>query len=182
MSKFSQIGRLTNDPELRFTPSGQAVANFNFVTSTRVMDRQTNEWKDDNVTFYTCDVWGPLAEYVAEHFKKGYGVFIEGVTRTEKFTDAQGNNRSSIKVRVNDIGESVKLNGKRLGLKMNTQQGGGNAGWQNQNQSQGNSNQSNAQGGGGGYQTEPTTDPWATGGGNSGGGGWGNPSQDEPPF
>lgn len=178
MSKFSQIGRLTNDPELRFTPSGQAVANFNFVTSTRVLDRQTNEWKDDNVTFYTCDAWGPLAEYIAENLKKGYGVFIDGVTRTEKFTDSQGNNRSSIKVRVNDIGESVKLNGKRLGLKLNNQQGGG--GYQNQPP-----RESTAPNNGGNDNwNAPANDPWASGGsnGSNNAGGWGNPSQDEPPF
>lgn len=180
MSKFFQIGRLTNDPELRFTPAGKAVTNFSFVTSTRVLDRQTNEWKDDNVTFYTCDVWGPLAEYVAEHYKKGYGVFIDGVTRTEKFTDSQGNNRSSIKVRVNDIGESAKLNGKRLGLKLENSQGGGGY----QNQPQGNSNRESTASNGGNWNA-PANDPWATGGGSNGGGndgGWGNPSQDEPPF
>lgn len=175
-------GRLTQDPELRFTQGGTAVANFNFVTSTRTFDRQSNEWKDDNVTFYSCEVWGSLGEWVAENLRKGNGVFLEGDTRTEQYTDAQGNKRSALKMKVYDINLSAKMNPKQFNLTSDRQQGGGQGGYSQNNAPAGNAPASNAPANNGGNWNAPQPDPWASPSGSGGQGGWESTQQDEPPF
>ena len=72
------VGNLVDDPELRFTPSGAAVANFRIASTPRTFDKQTNEWKDGEALFLSCSVWRQAAENVAESLQKGMRVIVQG--------------------------------------------------------------------------------------------------------
>ncbi|WP_431780542.1 single-stranded DNA-binding protein [Streptomyces chumphonensis] len=175
------VGNLVDDPELRFTPSGAAVAKFRVASTPRTFDRQTNEWKDGDSLFLTCSVWRQAAENVAESLTRGTRVIVQGRLKQRSYEDREGIKRTVYELDVDEVGASLrnatakvtKTSGRGGG-----QQGGG--GWNNGPGGQ--------QGGGG----APAGDPWATGapaggqqggGGNSGwGGGSGGGYSDEPPF
>ncbi|GAA1506056.1 hypothetical protein GCM10009740_40460 [Terrabacter terrae] len=177
------IGNLTADPELRFTPSGAAVANFTVASTPRQFDRQSNEWKDGETLFMRCSVWRDAAENVAESCQRGMRVIVSGRLKSRSYETKEGEKRTVVEMDVDEIGPSLRSATAKVNK---TQRGGGGGGFGG---GQGN------QGGGwsGGGQAE---DPWATGGsaGGQGGGqgagqgaaqgggqgGWGQPSGGQP--
>ena len=189
------VGNLTADPELRFTPSGAAVANFTVASTPRTFDRQTNEWKDAETLFMRCSVWREAAENVAESLNRGTRVVVTGRLVSRSWEDKEtGQKRSVMEMQVDEVGPSLRYATAKV---TKTQRGGGGGG---QGGGWGGGGQQGGQGGGFGGQQD---DPWATGGqggapqqtggfggqqggapqGGQGGGGWGNaPSYDEPPF
>ena len=164
------IGNITGDPELRFTPSGAAVANFTVASTPRAFDRQSNEWKDGETLFMRCSVWRDAAENVAESLQRGTRVIVTGRLKSRSYETKEGEKRTVIEMEVDEVGPSLRYATAKVNK---TQRGGGGGG-----------------GFGGGGQQE---DPWATGpaggpqgapqqGGQQGGWGGGAPSYDEPPF
>lgn len=170
------IGNLTADPELRFTPSGSAVANGTIASTPRTFDRQTNEWKDGETLFLRYSVWREAAENVAESLTKGMRVIAQGRLSTRSYETKEGEKRNVTELEIDEIGPSLRYASAKV---TRTQRAGGGqaAGGGRGGQGGGNTGGgsygagSGAQGGGG----------WNTGGG-GGGGGWGNPGSDEPPF
>jgi len=178
------IGNLTADPELRFTPSGAAVANFTVASTPRMFDRQANEWKDGETLFMRCSIWRDAAENVAESLHRGTRVIASGRLKSRSYETKEGEKRTVIELEVDEIGPSLRYASAKVTKAERGSSGGG-------------------FGGGGGQQN----DPWATGGsapqqgggqqggwsggqqapqqpqGGQQGGGWGQaPSYDEPPF
>lgn len=188
------IGNLTNDPELRFTPSGSAVANFTVASTPRTFDRQANEWKDGETLFLRASIWREAAENVAESLTKGMRVIVTGRLKSRSYETKEGEKRTVIELEVDEIGPSLRY----ASAKVNRTQrsggqggnfgggqggnfgGGGGASGGNWGGNQGSQNQGGGSGGnwsGGGQQD----DPWATPG-VSNSGGWGTGSDSEPPF
>ena len=151
------VGNLTADPELRFTPSGAAVANFTVASTPRAFDRQTNEWKDGEALFMRCNVWRQAAENVAESLTRGARVVVTGRLKQRSFETKEGEKRTVVEMEVDEVGPSLRYASAKV---TKTQRGNGGGGFGSQ------------QGGGGG-QAE---DPWATGAGQGGTGG-GQPVQ-----
>ncbi|WP_152185273.1 single-stranded DNA-binding protein [Segeticoccus rhizosphaerae] len=179
------IGNLTADPELRFTPSGAAVANFTVASTPRMFDRQSNEWKDGETLFMRCSIWRDAAENVAESLQRGTRVIVSGRLKQRSY-EKDGQQRTVVEMEADEVGPSLKY----ATAKVNKTQRGGGGGFGGQ-QSGGFGGQQGQQSGG-----QQSSDPWATGpsgggqsapaqGGQQGGqqGGWGSgPSYDEPPF
>ncbi|MFE7775575.1 single-stranded DNA-binding protein [Streptomyces sp. NPDC057445] len=186
------VGNLVDDPELRFTPSGAAVAKFRVASTPRTFDRQTNEWKDGESLFLTCSVWRQAAENVAESLQRGMRVVVQGRLKQRSYEDREGVKRTVYELDVEEVGPSLKNATAKV---TKTTGRGGQGGYGGGQQGGGNwsggssSGSSGAQQGGGGA---PADDPWATSapaGGQQqggGGGGWGGSSgggySDEPPF
>ncbi|MFC6064954.1 MULTISPECIES: single-stranded DNA-binding protein [Streptomyces] len=187
------VGNLVDDPELRFTPSGAAVAKFRVASTPRTFDRQTNEWKDGESLFLTCSVWRQAAENVAESLTRGTRVIVQGRLKQRSYEDREGVKRTVYELDVDEVGASLRnATAKVTKTSGRGAQGGGFGGGP----------QGGGQGGGGGWGGgpgggqqgggAPADDPWATGapagGGQQGGGGggWGGGSgggySDEPPF
>jgi single-strand DNA-binding protein len=168
------VGNLTADPELRFTPSGAAVANFTVASTPRTFDRQTNEWRDGDAMFLNCAVWRQAAENVAESLQKGMRVIVQGRLRSRSYETREGERRTVFEIDVDEIGPALKY----ATAKVSRNTGGG----------QGGGSRSPGGGGGGGNYGE---DPWATGAPTGGGGAsrpqqtsdpWSTPQSEEPPF
>ncbi|HEY9413022.1 MAG TPA: single-stranded DNA-binding protein [Jiangellaceae bacterium] len=167
------VGNLTDDPELRFTPSGAAVANFTIASTPRTFDRQTNEWKDGDALFLRCSIWRQAAENIAESLQRGMRVVAQGRLRQRSYETREGEKRTVVELEVDEIGPSLRYATAKV---TKTQRSGGGGGFGG-----------GAPGGGG-------NDPWSTpaGGGQQGGGqqggndpwagGGGAPPADEPPF
>lgn len=120
------IGNLTADPELRFTPSGQAVSNFTVASTNRVMNKQTNEWEDGDSTFVRCSVWQQTAENVAETLTKGQRVIVTGRLKVRQYETSDGGKGTSVECTVDEIGVSLKhATGKMTRNERGQQQGGG---------------------------------------------------------
>ena len=102
------IGNLTADPELRFTPSGAAVANFTIANTPRTFDRQTNEWKDLDTLFMRCSIWREAAENVAESLTKGMRVIASGRLVQRSYDTREGEKRTVTELQVEEIGPSLK--------------------------------------------------------------------------
>jgi single-strand DNA-binding protein len=176
------IGNLTADPELRFTPSGAAVANFTVASTPRMFDRQTNEWKDGEALFLRCAIWREAAENVAESLTKGARVIVSGRLKQRSYETKEGEKRTVIELDVDEIGPSLRYATARV-TKM-SRGGGGGGNWSGGGGGQ--SGWSGGGGGGGGGQAQQHDDPWATGAGAGGqgaqaGGGFGSGYNDEPP-
>ncbi|WP_042366694.1 single-stranded DNA-binding protein [Streptacidiphilus neutrinimicus] len=183
------VGNLVDDPELRFTPSGAAVAKFRIASTPRTFDRQTNEWKDGESLFLTCNVWRQPAENVAESLQRGMRVIVQGRLRQRSYETKEGEKRTVFEVEVDEVGPSLRsATAKVTRAQRSGGPGGGFGGGQ-----QGGGYGGGQQGGGwgGGSQSGPSEDPWASsapagGGQQGGGGGWGAPAgggySDEPPF
>lgn len=107
-TSITLIGNLTNDPELRFTPSGSAVANFTVASTPRTFDKNSNEWKDGETLFLRCAVWREAAENVAESLTKGMRVIIEGHLKSRSYETKEGEKRTVIELEVQEIGPSLK--------------------------------------------------------------------------
>jgi single-strand DNA-binding protein len=158
------VGNLVDDPELRFTPSGAAVAKFRVASTPRYMDRQTNEWKDGDSLFLTCNVWRQAAEHVAESLQRGMRVIVQGRLRQRSYETKEGEKRTVFEIEVDEVGPSLR-NATAKVNKTTRSAGGGFGG--------------NASGG-------AAEDPWASAappaGDGWGGGATSSGSQDEPPF
>lgn len=102
------IGNLTGDPELRFTPSGAAVADFTVANTPRTFDRQTNEWKDLDTLFMRCSIWREAAENVAESLTKGMRVIASGRLVQRSYDTREGEKRTVVELQVEEIGPSLK--------------------------------------------------------------------------
>ncbi len=161
------VGNLVDDPELRFTPSGAAVAKFRMASTPRYLDKTTNEWKDGESLFLTCNVWRQAAENVAESLQRGMRVIVQGRLKQRSYETKEGEKRTVYEVEVDEVGPSLRSATAKVNK---TQRGGGGGGF-----------------GGGAVDN----DPWASAapaasapaGSGGGGGGWNAPgTSDEPPF
>ncbi|OBI39695.1 single-stranded DNA-binding protein [Mycobacterium colombiense] len=163
------VGNLTADPELRFTPSGAAVANFTVASTPRIYDRQSGEWKDGEALFLRCNIWREAAENVAESLTRGARVIVTGRLKQRSFETREGEKRTVFEVEVDEIGPSLRYATAKVNKASRSGGGGGGFGG----------------GGGGGSRQQsapassaPADDPWgsAPASGSFGGG------DDEPPF
>jgi single-strand DNA-binding protein len=102
------VGNLVDDPELRFTPSGQAVAKFRVASTPRFLDKQTNEWKDGESLFLTCNVWRQAAENVAESLQRGMRVIVQGRLKQRSYETKEGEKRTVFEVEVDEVGPSLR--------------------------------------------------------------------------
>lgn len=178
------VGNIVADPELRFTPSGAAVANFRVASTPRRFNSQTNQWEDGEALFLTCNVWRQAAENVAESLQKGMRVIVTGRLRQRSYETREGEKRTTFELDVDEIGPSLRYATAQV-TKTSGGGGGGFGGGQRR--------EAPAQ------QQRPAVDePWGGGGqqrqqpqqeyGSSGGGGWAAPGTqqggyaDEPPF
>ncbi|MFJ9628063.1 single-stranded DNA-binding protein [Streptomyces sp. NPDC101175] len=101
------VGNLVDDPELRFTPSGVAVAKFRIASTPRVFDKQTNEWKDGDALFLTCSVWRQAAENVAESLARGMRVIVQGRLKQRSYEDGQGVKRTVYELDIDEVGPTL---------------------------------------------------------------------------
>ena len=166
------VGNLTADPELRFTPSGAAVANFTVASTPRIYDRQSGEWKDGEALFLRCNIWREAAENVAESLTRGARVIVTGRLKQRSFETREGEKRTVVEVEVDEIGPSLRYATAKVNKASRSGSGSGGFG-------------GGGGGGGGGSRQAPAAqpsgggdDPWgsAPASGSFGGGG------DEPPF
>src|SRR5882757_6331805 len=118
------VGNLTDDPELRFTPSGAAVAKFRIASTPRTMDRQSNEWKDGEPLFLACNVWRDAAEHVAESLQRGARVIVQGRLRQRSYETREGEKRTVYELEVDEIGPSLRYATAKV-QRMNRSGGGG---------------------------------------------------------
>ena len=103
------IGNLTGDPELRFTPSGAAVASFTIASTPRRYDKQTNQWVDGEALFMRCSIWRQAAENIANSLQKGQRVIVTGKLRQRSFESREGEKRTVIELEVDEVGPSLKF-------------------------------------------------------------------------
>jgi single-strand DNA-binding protein len=171
-TNITLIGNLVDDPELRFTPSGAAVAKFRVASTPRFLDKQTNEWKDGESLFLTCNVWRQAAENVAESLQRGMRVIVQGRLKQRTYETKEGEKRTVFEVEVDEVGPSLRNATAKI---TRAQRGGGAAG------GGGFGGQPSGGGGGGGWGS-PADDPWSTPAPGGGGGGGGGEFSDEPPF
>jgi single-strand DNA-binding protein len=178
-TQITIAGNLVDDPELRYTPTGQAVANFRVASTPRFLDKATNEWKDGDSLFLTCNVWRQAAENVAESLQRGMRVIVTGRLKQRSYETREGEKRTVYEIEVDDVGPSMR-NASAKVTKSN-RSGGGGFGGGGQGGGQG---AQRGQGGSGGYGGSSggrpaAEDPWAA----SDPGGFGDGgSSDEPPF
>jgi single-strand DNA-binding protein len=159
---ITMIGNLVDDPELRFTPSGAAVAKFRVASTPRYLDKATNEWKDGESLFLQCQIWRQAAENVAESLTKGMRVILSGRLKQRSYETKEGEKRTVFEVEVDEVGPSLRNATAKV---TRTQRAGGSGG-----------------------AAAPAAadsfgdDPWAAATTSSAGGGWGASTTDEPPF
>jgi single-strand DNA-binding protein len=164
------VGNLVDDPELRFTPSGAAVAKFRIASTPRFLDKQTNEWKDGESLFLSCNVWRQAAENVAESLQRGMRVIVQGRLKQRSYETKEGEKRTVYEIEVDEVGPSLRSATAKV---VKTQRGAGSGGF-------------------GGAGAAVDNDPWASAApapapapaSGGGGGGWNTPgsASDEPPF
>ena len=159
---ITMIGNLVDDPELRFTPSGAAVAKFRVASTPRYLDKATNEWNDGESLFLQCQIWRQAAENVAESLTKGMRVILSGRLKQRSYETKEGEKRTVFEVEVDEVGPSLRNATAKV---TRTQRAGGSGG-----------------------AAAPAAadsfgdDPWAAATTSSAGGGWGTSTTDEPPF
>lgn len=204
------VGNLTADPELRFTPNGAAVANFTVASTPRTFDRASGEFKDGETLFLRCSVWREFAENVAGSLSRGTRVVVQGRLKSRTFDTKEGDRRTVFELDVDEMGPSLRYatanvtrNERSGGYGGGNQGGPGGAGGQGGQGGQGNwGNQGgsswNNSGGAGGYDDQrqsgggwnnsgsgagnQSNDPWQSSRPQGNQGGWGNPTNEEPPF
>ena len=159
------VGNLTADPELRFTPSGAAVANFTVASTPRIYDRQSGEWKDGEALFLRCNIWREAAENVAESLTRGSRVIVQGRLKQRSFETREGEKRTVVEVEVDEIGPSLRYATAKVN-KASRSGGGGFGG-----------SGGGSRGGGGGSEAKQD-DPWGSAPASGSFAG----SDDEPPF
>ncbi|HET7406856.1 MAG TPA: single-stranded DNA-binding protein [Mycobacteriales bacterium] len=167
------VGNLTNDPELRFTPSGAAVASFTVASTPRYLDKASGEWKDGEALFLRCSVWRQVAENVAESLTRGTRVIVQGRLKQRSYETKEGEKRTVVEVEVDEVGPALRYATAKV--QKTSRGGGGGAG----------GGAGGFGGGGGGAQRgAPSDDPWASPA-PAGGDPWATPmgdTSDEPPF
>ena len=167
-TQITIAGNLVDDPELRYTPTGQAVAKFRVASTPRFRDQSSGEWKDGDSLFLTCNVWRQAAENVAESLQRGMRVVVVGRLRQRSYETREGEKRTVYEVEVDDVGPSMRNASAKV--TKTSRSGGGQGGY------------SGGGGGGGGYGGgsggRPSDDPWASDAGGSGS----DMTSDEPPF
>jgi single-strand DNA-binding protein len=178
-TQITIAGNLVDDPELRFTPAGQPVARFRVASTPRYLDKNTNEWKDGDSLFLTCNVWRQAAENVAESLTRGMRVIVSGRLRQRSYETKEGEKRTVYEVEVDDVGPSLRNASAKVnkvarsggdgGYGGGRSSGSGGQGGQGGGRSSGAGNAQGQGGYGGG-----DADPWAS---DSAGG-----FSDEPPF
>ena len=179
-TQITLVGNLTADPELRFTPSGAAVANFTVASTPRTFDRQSGEWRDGDAMFLNCSVWRQAAENVAESLTKGMRVVVQGRLKSRTYETREGERRTVFEVEVEEIGPSLRYASAKV--TRNSGGGGGNYSGGGGYSGGGNSGGGNAGG----------SDSWSSGGGgnsnsgnnnrSSGNDPWAQAQSEEPPF
>ena len=157
---ITMIGNLVDDPELRFTPSGAAVAKFRVASTPRYLDKATNEWKDGESLFLQCQIWRQAAENVAESLTKGMRVILSGRLKQRSYETKEGEKRTVFEVEVDEVGPSLRNATAKV---TRTQRAAGGAAAPASADTFGD-------------------DPWAAASTSSAGGGWGTSTTDEPPF
>jgi single-strand DNA-binding protein len=161
------VGNLTNDPELRFTPSGSAVANFTIASTPKTFDRNSNEWKDGETLFLRAAAWKEAAENVAESLTKGMRVIVSGRLKSRSYETKEGEKRTVMELEVDEIGPSLRFANAKVNRTQRSGNSGGGFG-------------GGKSGGFGGAQQSQQSDPWATPA-TANAGGWGN-DPTAPPF
>ena len=156
------VGNLTDDPELRFTANGAAVANFTVASTQRFFDKQTNDWKDGDALFLRCSIWRQAAENVAESLQRGARVVVQGRLKQRSYETREGEKRTVYELDVDEVGPSLRYATAKV---TKATRGGGSGGG----------------GGGGGFgggsnaqSSPPADDPWSSAPPAA--------SSDEPPF
>jgi single-strand DNA-binding protein len=167
------VGNLTADPELRFTPSGAAVANFTVASTPRIFDRQSSEWKDGEALFLRCNIWREAAENVAESLTRGSRVIVTGRLKQRSFETREGEKRTVFEVEVEEIGPSLKYATAKVNKANRSGGGGGGGGFGGGNSGGGSRPAANSGGG-----SAPAEDPWGSAPASGSFAG----SDDEPPF
>ncbi|MBI3429229.1 MAG: single-stranded DNA-binding protein [Actinobacteria bacterium] len=162
-TNITLIGNLVDDPELRFTPSGAAVAKFRVASTPRYLDKNTNEWKDGDSLFLQCQIWRQAAENVAESLTKGMRVILSGRLKQRSYETKEGEKRTVFEVEVDEVGPSLR--NATAKVTKTTRQGGATSG----------------------FSAPASTDtfnddPWAAASTSPAGGGWATTTNDEPPF
>jgi single-strand DNA-binding protein len=182
-TQITIAGNLVDDPQLRYTPTGQAVANFRIASTPRWQDRQSGEWKDGDSLFLSCNVWRQAAENVAESLQRGMRVIVQGRLRQRSYETKEGEKRTVYEVEVDDVGPSLRNASAKVNriARSGSGDGGGFGGGQRSSggsgggrPSSGGPGNSGNQGSSGGSSGGGESDPWATD--TSGG------YSDEPPF
>ncbi|MEI6038060.1 MAG: single-stranded DNA-binding protein [Actinomycetes bacterium] len=158
------IGNLVNDPELRFTPSGAAVAKFTVASTPRYLDKATNEWKDGDSLFLQCQIWRQAAENVAESLTRGMRVLVSGRLKQRSYETKEGEKRTVFEVEVDEVGPSLR--NATAKVTKTTRQGGSSGGFGTTSSSP--------------VASDASDDPWSAA---PVGGGWATTgSDDQPPF
>jgi single-strand DNA-binding protein len=158
------VGNMVDDPELRFTPSGAAVANFRIASTPRTFDRQTNEWKDGEALFLSCSVWRQPAENVAESLTKGMRVVVQGRLKARSYETREGEKRTVFEIEVEEVGPSLKYATAKVTRAARSAGGGGyNSGGEDPwgGAPQGQSAPAAFGGGQSAAPQAPARDPWA---------------------
>jgi single-strand DNA-binding protein len=170
------IGNLVDDPDLRFTPSGAAVANFRIASTPRTFDKQTNEWKDGDTLFLSCAVWRQAAENVAESLQRGMRVIVTGRLKSRTYETREGEKRTVFEIDVDEVGPSLKSATAKVTRA--SRSGASSDGGSSYGSTNGNT--------GGSAGNDPWASPAPVGGGSQAGGNdpWAVPAagNDEPPF
>ena len=161
-TNITLIGNLVDDPELRFTPSGAAVAKVRVASTPRYLDKNTNEWKDGDSLFLQCQIWRQAAENVAESLTKGMRVILSGRLKQRSYETKEGEKRTVFEVEVDEVGPSLR--NATAKVTKTTRQAGASGGF-----------------------SAPASetfndDPWAAASTSPAGGGWATTTNDEPPF
>ena len=173
-TQITIVGNLVDDPQLRYTPTGQAVANFRVASTPRLFDRNTNEWKDGDSLFLSCNVWRQAAENVAESLQRGMRVIVSGRLRQRSYETKEGEKRTVYEIEVDEVGPSLRNASAKVTKSSRSTGGGFGGGPSGSGGPSGGGGQSGYGGGGG----RPADDPWASDAGGGGGDGY----SDEPPF
>ena len=158
------VGNLTADPELRFTPSGAAVASFTVASTPRTLDKSTNEWKDGEALFLRCSIWRQAAENVAESLTRGMRVVVQGRLQQRSYETREGEKRTVIEMQVDEVGPSLKYATAKVNRTQRGSSGGG----------YGSGGSGGQDSGSGGFSGGSDNDPWSSAGPAA--------SSDEPPF
>jgi single-strand DNA-binding protein len=177
-TQITIVGNLVDDPQLRYTPTGNAVANFRVASTPRFMDRATNEWKDGDSLFLSCNIWRQAAENVAESLQRGMRVIVQGRLRQRSYETREGEKRTVYEIEVDEVGPSLRNASAKVTKSSRSGGGGGGYGGGGGGGQGGYSGGAGGGGGTGGGRPAASDDPWASSDSGGGDGGF----SDEPPF
>ncbi|HEX9624551.1 MAG TPA: single-stranded DNA-binding protein [Streptosporangiaceae bacterium] len=174
-TQITIIGNLVDDPQLRYTPTGQAVASFRVASTPRFLDKNTNEWKDGDSLFLSCNVWRQAAENVAESLQRGMRVIVSGRLRQRSYETKEGEKRTVYEIEVDEVGPSLRNASAKVVRSSRATGGQGGSSSQGGYGSGSGGSGGSSGGGGGGGGGRAADDPWSSEPADSG-------FSDEPPF